>query len=82
MAIEPPEPTHTEHALRLCNAKRMRYRAMAQQAVAVEGDRSTRERDRRPIQSCRFTGSRDCGRTRHVTPPREPEAPVSGDWQS
>ena len=42
MAIEPPEPTQPERAVRCFDAERMRYRAMAQQADAIEGDRWTR----------------------------------------
>lgn len=42
MTIEPPEPNQPGYALRLSDAERMRYRAMAQRAVAIEGDRWTR----------------------------------------
>jgi ubiquinone/menaquinone biosynthesis C-methylase UbiE len=42
MTIEPPEPNQPGYALRLSDAERERYRAMAQRAVAIEGDRWTR----------------------------------------
>jgi len=42
MTSEPAEPNQPGYALRLSDAERMRYRVMAQRAVAIEGDRWTR----------------------------------------
>jgi ubiquinone/menaquinone biosynthesis C-methylase UbiE len=42
MTTEPPEAHEPRYALRISDAERMRYRAMAQRAVQIEGDRWTR----------------------------------------
>jgi ubiquinone/menaquinone biosynthesis C-methylase UbiE len=42
MTTEPPDPKQPGYALRLSDAERMRYRAMAQRAIAIEGERWSR----------------------------------------